>query len=213
MPIPKPVADFIVRWGALMSGAPSIPFVIWGALVDQAYQRYSLWVLAYVTILLSYFIGHKQLTARIQELEDKLRPRLKLSYAADKTEKGEGGHRFTFLRITNESEVTIESVLPQIIESRFKPEGPGSWRSTSIVANMNMSWCGIPEALHVQKYSARSLPPGSELVDFVSGPHTDTDTPPCFVIRIDPAHSEPGFVNPQFTTKGVYKFVMQVSGP
>src|SRR5262249_11202827 len=100
----------------------------------------------------------------------------------------------------------------QIIESKFKPESK-DWESTSIVANMNMSWCGIPDAQKVQKYSARSLPPGSELVDFVSGPYSDAETPPWFVIRIDPEHSQLGFVVPVFTTKGVYKFVMQISGP
>src|SRR5262249_7095973 len=176
MPIPRSVTDFFLRWGALMSGPLSVPFGIFGALAVQAYQRYTWWALAFAAILISYSINHTKLTARIQELEDKLKPRLKLSYAADKTEKRKGGRRFTFLRITNESEVTIESVLPQIIESRFKPEGPESWRSTSIVANMNMSWAGIPESQKVQKYSARSLAPGSEeLVDFVSGPY---DTSP-----------------------------------
>ena len=87
-----------------------------------------------------------------------------------------------------------------------------------------MSWCALPDDRWQDKYSGMQLQPGSDLVDFISGPHTeensaDSTNPsghypvdPFFKIRIDPKHVGVG-VLPFFTEKGTYKFVMQVSAP
>jgi hypothetical protein len=71
--------------------------------------------------------------ARVRELEERLKPRLNLSFAADKTAKKSGGHRYTFLRVTNESEQNIDGVLTKIVESKFKRDASdSSWENTGI---------------------------------------------------------------------------------
>jgi hypothetical protein len=109
-----------------MSGALSIPFGILGALTERDYQRYSWWALAFVAVVVSYYIDHKKLAARVQELEDRIKPRLKLSFAADKTKKIEGA-TYTYLRASNESDKNIDGALTKIIESKVKKEGSDSW--------------------------------------------------------------------------------------
>jgi hypothetical protein len=70
------------------------------------------------------------------------------------------------------------------------------------------------------KYSAWYLPPGKEIIDFISGPRRSNtisnigvhNVPHLgFAIRIDP--DQRAHVNPFFWRSGTYKFVMQVSAP
>jgi hypothetical protein len=218
------VAGFISRWGALVSGGLTIPFTIAGLYSDPKYAKPIWFSSAAFALLVAFYLDHTSKMVRIRELEDRLKPRLKLSYAAEKTVMRGPGHRYTFLSVTNESARNIDGVLTKIIESKFKKDGSELWVNTCIIANLNMSWCALPDHRWAAKYSAMQLQPGSELVDFISGPHTEANsadtanpsghfpTNPFFKIRIDPAHVGVG-VLPFFGEKGTYKFVMQVSAP
>jgi hypothetical protein len=186
------------------------------------------WAVAYVVriILVAgglYIKEHE----RANNAADALRPRLGVCFLKGTVVPRPEGFRHTSLNVINKSEGFVEGVLPRIIESKFKKDGSTAWRNTSIIASLNLSWCGIPDHHHAQKYSARSLrPEPPELVDFVSGPHTKskrysreglTSLPypdaPFFEVQIDPAHILSRGVVPYFSEKGTYKFVIQVSAP
>jgi hypothetical protein len=138
-------------------------------------------------------------------------PRLKLSYARERTQKRAGGFNLTFLSAINDGGNDLSGVQVKLEESQFRKDGSDSWEGTSIVARTNMSWAHLPDS-DPQKYSTMQLAPGPELVDFISGPRNFSQggqTHLGFVIRIDPRHW--GNVNPAFWEKGTYKFAMQVS--
>jgi hypothetical protein len=142
----------------------------------------------------------------------KNRPRLKLSYAAEKTLSRADGSKTTFLYATNEGQSDVSGAQVKIEQAQFRKDGSDKWDRTSIVSRTNMSWGYLPDG-DPQKYSTVPLAPGSEVIDFVSGPHLfqQQGGPPRlgFLIRIDPRHWQN--VNPAFWEKGTYKFVMQVS--
>src|ERR1700733_2239686 len=161
---------------------------------------------------------------RADDAEERLRPKLDLSFVKGMVVPRPDGHRHTFINVINKSEGFIDGVLPRIIESKFKSDESNVWRNTSIVASLNLSWCSVPEAERPQKYSGRTLRPNPpELVDFVHGPHTRSKRyaregavfpypeVPFFEIQIDPTHVVGGGVLPYFFKKGIYKFVIQVS--
>ena len=100
----------------------------------------------------------------------KNKQRVSLSYAGDKTIKHNNGSKHTFLYATNEGGGDAAGTQVKIEEARFRRDGSDIWEGTSIVSRTNMSWGFLPDG-DPQKYSTVQLAPGSEPVDFVSGPH------------------------------------------
>jgi hypothetical protein len=101
----------------------------------------------------------------------------------------------------------------KIEEAKVKKDGSDTWGPTDIVARTNMSWGDKPDR-HSDKYGGVQLAPGSEVIDFINGPHLATIKTnnnifraKAFLIRIDPQQA----VNPVCFEKGQYRFVMQVS--
>jgi hypothetical protein len=87
MPIPKSAAnaaEFLASvardWGARVSGGFTVPFTIAGFLTQRDYQQIIWWGMAAAALLVSYYLDHRKQKARIEELEKKLRPNLKLSF-------------------------------------------------------------------------------------------------------------------------------------
>ena len=144
-------------------------------------------------------------------LEERLRPKLRLAYAAHKM-TWQDGYKHTFLQAINDSETVISGVQPKIIDLKFKKLGSGAWKSTTILSNFNMSWCDVADVFPHIKYFAGDLPPeGEELIDFVKGPHRHPEQNLAyFTVRIDPHHTS---VDTKFHERGLYKFVMQISAP
>jgi hypothetical protein len=151
-------------------------------------------------------------TGQIADLRDQMKPCIKLSYAADgKTRNLGGGSKATYLYATNERGRDVTSAQVKIEEAKFKPSESGEWQNTSIIARTNMSWGDKPDG-DPQKYSTVQLAPGSEIIDFISGPHKflqQNRTQIGFLVRIDPKHWQN--VSPVFSEIGTYKFVMQAS--
>ncbi len=147
-----------------------------------------------------------------QEFALENRPRLKLSYAPEKTLKHSNGSKQTFLYAINEGTSDVSDAQVKIEEAQYRKDGSDKWEGTSIVSRTNMSWGHVPDG-DPQKYSTVALAPGSEVVDFISGPHNfqqqDGQTRLGFLIRIDPRHWRN--VNPAFFETGTYKFAMQTS--
>jgi hypothetical protein len=140
------------------------------------------------------------------------KPRLKLSYAADKALERADGSKITFLYATNEGQSDVSGAQVKIEQAQFRKDGSDKWEGTSIVSAPICRGGHVPD-VEPQKYSTVPLAPGSEVIDFISGPHNfkqqDGQTRLGFLIRIDPRHW--GNVNPAFCEKGTYKFVMQAS--
>jgi|ERR1700722_8240365 hypothetical protein len=112
-------------------------FVAWGLVYTAV--AWSI-IFAVRAILVAPFQTYVDSKVHIHGLEERLKPRLKLSFETDKKANKSEGHRYTFLRVANESERHIDGVLIKIIESKFKRHGSELWENTSIIANMNMSW-------------------------------------------------------------------------
>jgi hypothetical protein len=156
---------------------------------------------------------YNEAQCQIQELSEQLsrKARLTLSYASDKTKKCANGSIWTYVRATNEGVNDVTGAQVKIEEAQFTRAKSELWEPTSIVSRVNMSWGYLPDG-DPQKYSTVQLAPGSEVLDFISGPYelTKSDGQKClgFIIRVDPKHKG---VNPIFWEEGTYKFVMQVS--
>jgi hypothetical protein len=146
-------------------------------------------------------------------LEEKIRPKLKLSYAADKTlfHHDPTGTKQTFLRVVNESAHDIEGAQVIVRDLRFRKQESDPWESSNIIATPNMSWCQLPDG-DTRKFAATQLPPGGHLLDFITGPATGKLPNGVnirgFRFRVDPRHT--GIVS-FFHRKGTYKFTVQAS--
>jgi hypothetical protein len=168
--------------------------------------------------LVNFFLSPRRIydeaQSQIRELSERLdrKPRLSLSYAAEKTQKFSNGSKQTFLYAINEGGGDVEGAQVKIEEAQFRRVGSDAWEGTSIVARTNMSWGFLPDG-DPQKYSTVPLAHGKEPIDFISGPlnvsQSDGQPRLGFIIRIDPRHWKS--VSPVFWENGTYKFVMQVS--
>jgi hypothetical protein len=139
------------------------------------------------------------------------KPRLRLNYAAEKTQKRSGGSKQSFLFAINESGSDVSGAQVKIEEAKFRRRGADLWEGTSIVARTNMSWGFVPEE-DSQKYGTVPLAPGKEPIDFITGPVPillANRGRVGFKIRIDPRHL--GNVIPFFWEAGTYRFEMQIS--
>jgi hypothetical protein len=114
------------------------------------------------------------------------------------------------LRATPLSDVTINAQV-KLVDVKFREEGADNWRNTQIISNPNMSWCSVPDALHVRKYSSFQIT-SPELIDFVWGPVpielSTGESALGFTIRIDPTHTG---AKAYFYELGTYKVIVQVS--
>src|SRR5258708_99484 len=88
---------------------------------------------------------------RDAEAEKSIKPRLNLSYAADKTIKTDVGGMATYLYVTNEGGSDVDGVQVIIESAEFRRHGSEKWEGTSIHARPNMS-CGHLPDHHPQKY-------------------------------------------------------------
>jgi hypothetical protein len=178
-----------LNWASIVGvGAVAAYFQSQGLTMTDphAWQEVVKWGLIYTAVawliifaVRAIFVAPFQAYARGCELEDRLRPKLGISFVKGTTVPRPDGFRHTFLQVINKSDGFIEDVLPRIIESKFKREGSDFWQSTSIIATINLSWCLIPEENRTEKYSASVLRPDPpELVDFISGPHTKEKNTP-----------------------------------
>jgi hypothetical protein len=68
------------------------------------------------------------------------KPRLKLSYAADKALERADGSKITFLYATNEGQSDVSGAQVKIEQAQFRKDGSDKWEGTSIVSRTNMSW-------------------------------------------------------------------------
>jgi hypothetical protein len=169
-------------------------------------------VVAALDVLLIFpFKLWKANTDEIQRLKNLLSPRLGLSYAPHHS-RTINGVRHTFVCALNKSNNDVSGVQVKVEEAKLKKEGSNSWEKTNLIARTNLSWCFLPNG-HSQKYSTIQLPPGSEPLDFIVGPvsvvSTNGTQMPAFYFKMDPAH---GTDSSCFTEKGVYRFILQVSG-
>jgi hypothetical protein len=170
-------------------------------------------VALFAAVALVYFL-YQYIAAtfrREAEAEINKKQRLKLSFAADKTQKRVNGSKLTYLYATNEGQNDVSGVQVKIEEARFRSTNSDKWVGTSIVARTNMSWGHLPDG-DPHKYSTIQLAPGSEILDFINGPllfHNPNGLPvPGFAIRVDPTHAG---IDPRFGELGTYKFVIQLS--
>jgi len=219
MATPKTVADlteFSValgrQWGALVTGAFSLPFVLAGALTERDYQQYIWWAMAVAALLASYYIDHTTKKARIRELEEELRPKLHLEYAPDRTKKRSDGAAQTFVLAINDGANDARGAQVKVAESKFRKKYSEGWERTNLIARTNLSWCFLVDG-HLDKYSTVQLPRGSETLDFITGPvtaaHQDGTTVRAFILKMDPRHGPDPSI---FYEKGLYRFVLQISG-
>jgi hypothetical protein len=85
MPASKAITDAVGfflelarKWGALVSGAFSVPFTLLGFLTDRSYQQTVWWGMAAAALLFSYFLDHQKQRATIKELVARLSPKIRL---------------------------------------------------------------------------------------------------------------------------------------
>jgi hypothetical protein len=213
-----PLLYAFVKWGGYKVNLPEDPIA--QAVVLGLAGIVATWVAVLVVqliqepaqIFLEQTEKNDSLKDKINALEAQLaqKPRLRLSYAADKTQR-RNGVISTYIYATNEGRGDVSGVQVKIEEAVLRRNGSEEWEGTSIVSRTNMSWGFLPDG-DEQKYSTVQLSPGSEPLDFISGPHSaqeaDGSTRQAFVVRVDPRHRG---VNPVFWLEGTYKFVMQIS--
>lgn len=146
-------------------------------------------------------------------LEEQIRPKLKLSYAADKTFIHLDGSdkKQTYIRVTNESKQDVDGAQVIVQDCRFRRKQEDRWEPSHVIATINMSWCSRPDSEPGSKFGAIQLPPGDHLLDFITAPELGTHVSGTrvrgFVLENDYRHVNPPF----FHNKGMYKFLMQVS--
>jgi hypothetical protein len=216
--------------GRIMTGALIAAiylFLVWNFIgVKESQQEFQLklaWSIAPLLGLPLYYAVHffrsptkiyNEAQEKIQELFERLdkKPRLRLSYAQDKTQpRGIDGSKLTFLYAINDKGGDVSGVQVKIEEAVLRRDGSDKWDGTSIVARTNMSWGHLDDD-DPQKYSTSQLAPGSDVIDFISGPliakFGSGQEILGFKIRISPKHR---IVIPFFWEKGTYRFMMQIS--
>jgi hypothetical protein len=107
---------------------------------------------------------YNEATDKIRELQGRIdkEPRLKLSYAANKTIRRGNGLDQTFLYAENVGGGgDIVGVQVKIDEAMFKSEGSDVWEGTSIVARPNMSWGSLPDGNKEKYFDLTKTPPKS----------------------------------------------------
>jgi len=113
MPAPKAnIADFLLtlarEWGALVSGSFSVPFTILGFLTERDYQQKIWWGMAFLALLLAFFLDRTRNKMRIEELEKRLLPKIRLFLHPDQTSKtagveiasGPGGEELPYIQVS-----------------------------------------------------------------------------------------------------------------
>jgi hypothetical protein len=101
--------EFLHRWGALMSGAFSVPFAFASLFADQQRQKIIWGIMAVGAILVSYYVDHRKQKGRIKELEARLSPKIYASCEILDAQEGPFPRRYVQVVVRPSTEGNLEN--------------------------------------------------------------------------------------------------------